>query len=114
MLKADINGKTGMFNVYAEGDLNEIMTDISAIIAKAYFAMQKNDPKAAALFREGLTCGVADPKSPLWNVGSLMPGAFMCRGKNEPIDVEEIEALLRSGATPEMVAAYCKGGRIDG
>ena len=114
MLKADINGKTGVFNVYAEGNLDEIMTDISTIIAKAYFAMQKNDPKVAALFREGLIFGVTDPNSPLWNVGSVMPGAFVCREQNAPIDVTEIEALLRSGATPEMIAAYCKGGRING
>lgn len=53
MLKADINGKTGVLNVYGEGDLNEILADISSIIAKAYFAMQKNDPEMVAAYCKG-------------------------------------------------------------
>ena len=110
MLKADINGKTGVLNVYGEGDLNEILADISSIIAKAYFAMKKNDPEIAALFREGLIFGVTDPNSPIWNVGATIHGTFVCREQDAPIDVKEIEALLRSGATPEMVSAYCNGG----
>lgn len=65
MLKIEINGLNNKL-ISLNGSLIEITAEMGMAIQGVHCAFLQRDPKAAKLFRKGLSNLVNNPKSPIW------------------------------------------------
>lgn len=65
MLKVNLRAG-GPDMVVAQGDLKEILTDLSLTIKGIYVQMKNTEPAAAEIFKGALKLGITQEDGPVW------------------------------------------------
>lgn len=93
--------------VEASGDPTELAAELSMAVGDIHRTISKRDAATARLFRSAMQICMSDD-SPVWDTH---PGekTGVVRGRNDPVTPEDIARMIRMGATPEQIAAFCGG-----
>ena len=108
MLKIISDGERTI--IESAGSLENLVCDLGEAIHKIYLALGKQGQKNAKIFRAAMQRAVTDD-SPVWeNEESSMDNEIcLSRNPSEPVKAEDIQKMIRNGATPEQIARYCGG-----
>ena len=101
------NGKT---TIESAGTIADLTCDLSAAIHKIWMAFGKRDRQNANAFKKAMQCLLMD-NSPVWEFDEGQTDRETClsRDPSEPVKAEDIQKMIRNGATPEQIARYCGG-----
>ena len=80
MIKANISKENATQSIAAEGNVMELVNDVTVLISAIHTQFQNMDPATAWMFRVGLQAVVRDPNGPCWkavdgHTGIIFPKA---------------------------------------
>lgn len=111
MLKLEIKKGNGL--IQASGGFIEIAADIGYVIKNIYQSLYRRKPEVAILFRERIMYLLSSDGS-VWKPVDGKDNnndIVLMRKEGTPIMPEEVAALVKSGASAEMIAQYIKDAK---
>lgn len=85
------HNSAGHCMLHVEGDVTEVVADISTIIGHIYAQTKAANPEAAAQLRYLLTAGVLSPDSPVWTMTPDDTATTVVEKVDKPAAAEERE-----------------------
>ena len=83
MIKANISRENETQVVAAEGNVVELVSDVTVLINSIHTQFQNMDPATAWMFRVGLQEVVRDPNGPCWKPADGQTGIIFPKPKAE-------------------------------
>lgn len=74
MIKATISRQNETQVITAEGNVMELVNDVTVLISAIHTQFQNMDPATAWMFRVGLQAVVRDPNGPCWKAADGQTG----------------------------------------
>lgn len=108
MLKIDIDKRKERSVVEASGSTMELVLELTSLIGHLYQALHSNNAENGKAFQSMIRMAISNDA--FWKTASCGDDDVgFCRHPGESVKPEQIEKLLRVGATPEQIARYCGG-----